>query len=402
MKKILFVHITGAPITKGSDMGFTEGGLPHILSASTDLRDDYDIEVICPNLPGDSREKAAVHKGVKIVSLGTSSWVKGYSRMPGLSFYRRAYTYIRKKNPDILIGNNFLASLLLRPLPSRITKIGIIHHLYLTQNSGLVTSAFQPTVRKIGQFERLTIRFLSLNGIGAISPQVKQALVTEGYPADRIVVVGNGVDLDSYRFSPSKTPGTLIFVGRLAELKGVDSLIHVVRELKRSIGDLTLHIVGRGPKEDGIRRRIQDLKVSDSVILHGYVTEREKIDLLLESKIYVSNSKFEGFGIPLVEAMATGTVPVVSDIDSHRWVFQGERVGYLVKNEDEMAARILHLLKNEPERQSLAENGRRLVQREWSWQKVSGRYRELLSKSITTSQVRISSGPARPLSRARQ
>jgi len=97
VKKILFGHITGAPIIKGSDMGFTEGGLPHILSASTDLTEDYEIEVICPNLPGDSGEQAAVHKGVKIVSLGTSSWVKGYSRMPGPSFYRRAYSYIRKQ-----------------------------------------------------------------------------------------------------------------------------------------------------------------------------------------------------------------------------------------------------------------------------------------------------------------
>ena len=395
MKKISFLHLTGAPIARDGEIGFTEGGLPHILSASGELKNEYEIEVICPNLPGNGGEVSINHRGVTIVCLGTSSWVKGYSRMPRPSFYRSAYSYIRKSNPHIVIANNFLASLLLRPLPRNIARIGVIHHLYCAHESRRESGSFHSTVRNIAQFERIAMRFLCLNGIGAISPQVKQALVEEGYPAERIVVVGNGVDPDDYPFSLRKAPSTLIYVGRLAELKGVRSLIDITSRVRREVDDVRLHIVGGGPKEKEIKERARTLGLADTVTLHGYLTEREKIDLLLHSSIYVSNSQFEGFGIPLVEAMATGTVPVVSDIESHRWVFQGERVGYLAKNEEEMADRITHLLKNEVERRTLARNGRKLVQRAWTLRRVSERYRELLSNSEGKPPERFSSSRSR-------
>ncbi len=379
-------------------MGVTEGGLAHILSASSELKKDYQIEVICPNLPENRRQMTATYKGVKIVCLGSSNWIKGYSRMPSLSFYRRAFSYVRRENPDILVGNNLLASALLRLLPKRIVKVGVLHHLYHTHTSTRGSDGLARMVRRIAQFERLSMRFLSLNGIGAVSPQVRNALVREGYPADRIVVVGNGVDLGEYTFSQAKVPGTLIYIGRLAELKGVESLIDVVGSLKEEFPYISLNIVGGGPKEDELRQKSRYLGVSDKVVLHGYLTERQKIDLLRRSGIYVSNSQFEGFGIPLVEAMATGTVPVVSDIDSHRWVFQGKRVGYLVKDKEEMAERVASLLKDEHHRQSLARNARTLVERQWNWMRVGRRYGSLLAKSLTSPQTGLSSGTVRALS----
>ena len=125
-------------------------------------------------------------------------------------------------------------------------------------------------------------------------------------------------------------------------------------------------------------KKIAVLDVAANVVMHGYVSEKEKIDLLLSSAVYVSNSEFEGFGIPLVEAMATGTVPVVNDIAAHRLIFQGEDVGYLVSGVEEMAARLVELLANEPKRQQLARNGRKLVERRWTWRMVGEKYRELI------------------------
>jgi len=116
--------------------------------------------------------------------------------------------------------------------------------------------------------------------------------------------------------------------------------------------------------------------------MHGYLPEREKVELLSSCAVYVSNSIFEGFGIPLVEAMATGTVPVVTDIEAHRFVFQNDNVGYLVKNTEEMATKITDLLSNERERLRLANNGRRLVEQKWTWARVAQRYRCLLNDNL--------------------
>ena len=139
-----------------------------------------------------------------------------------------------------------------------------------------------------------------------------------------------------------------------------------------------MHIVGDGPKREEIQEKITALGVSDNVVLHGYIAEKDKIALLSKSAVYVSNSEFEGFGIPLVEAMATGTVPVANDIASHRMIFQDEDVGYLVSSVEEMSERIIELLTNEPRRQQLARDGRNLVERKWTWRMVGEQYRELL------------------------
>jgi len=50
--------------------------------------------------------------------------------------------------------------------------------------------------------------------------------------------------------------------------------------------------------------------VKASVVMHCFLSEEEKIDLLSSCAVYISQSDFEGFGIPPVEAMASGVVPV--------------------------------------------------------------------------------------------
>ncbi|MCK4263228.1 MAG: glycosyltransferase family 4 protein, partial [Dehalococcoidia bacterium] len=127
-----------------------------------------------------------------------------------------------------------------------------------------------------------------------------------------------------------------------------------------------------------VKRRIAALGISDSVVLHGYVPEREKVELLSNCAVYVSNSRFEGFGIPVVEAMATGTVPVVSNIGGHEFILQGQDAGYLVDSVEEMAVKIADLLTHEARRSELARNGRKLVEEKWTWVKVSEKYRKLV------------------------
>lgn len=376
-KKIYFLHCTGTPIIKGKEIGFTEGGMVHTLFTSAKLARDCETSIICPNLPGERKERAINYKGVKVICLGNSRWIK-WSKIGDFSFFRETFKYIKKGKPDILIANNLLMSVFLTFLPesiTRATKIGIIHHLYHTQH---IDSSSKSTLYSIGILEKLAIHLIRLNKIGVVNPGIKNYLIKQGYPETKFVIVGNGVDIDNYFFSEKKIPHSLIYIGRIAELKGVSSLIDVIFVIKKEFPDITLSIIGNGPKFDEVKKRAKDLKVSSNLTMYGYLTEREKINLLAKSAIYVSNSRMEGFGIPLVEAMATGTVPVVSNIYAHRYVFQGKEVGYLVNNNQEMAKRIIELLNSGSKRKTLARNGRQLVEERWTWKKVSEKYRELL------------------------
>ena len=391
IKKIVFINIGGGPIMNETGLGFTEGGLAHALFALADLASDYDIEIVCPNIPESSRGKTTNYKGIKIVCLEspklvrwlhagelsfTECWWRTILHWPTvLADYRKAFRYIKEKKPDILMANGILASSLMSFVNEVPFKLGTIHHLY---HASGVNRSCKHTVQLTGALERVLFRLVKLDRIAVVNPAVKDILVKRGFRDEEIVVVGNGVNVDDYPFSANKVAQSLIYIGRLRKLKRVSSLIEVVSAVKKRFPGVILHIVGDGSQREEVQKRIAALAVSDNVVMHGHISEKEKIDLLASCAIYVSNSDFEGFGIPLVEAMATGTVPVVSSIDAHRFIFQERDVGYLVSSLDDMAARIVSLLGDETKRLQLAKNGRKLVEEKWTWAGVSEKYRQLI------------------------
>jgi glycosyltransferase involved in cell wall biosynthesis len=376
VKKIILINVTGGPVLGEDGFGFTEGGLVHALFALANLASEYNIKIICPNLPGSKQKRIINYRGITILCLDSSRWIR-WMGTGSLSFIKEAYKLVKDERPDILIGNGVLVSSLLRFAPRTALKLGIIHHLY---HGARVNGSSKAIVQGVGALERLALRLTKLDKIAVVNPVTKEMLVKRGFCRDSIVLVGNGVDIHDYRFCEEKERHTLIYVGRLTELKRVSSLIDIVSMIKEEIPDVLLHIVGDGPKCGEVRRRIEALGVSDNVAMHGYVSEEEKITLLTSSAVYLSNSAFEGFGIPLVEAMATGTVPVVSDLDAHRLIFQGEDVGYLVNCHEDMARTVIGLLTDERRRLQFARNGRKLVEERWTWAKVGEKYRELIQE----------------------
>jgi len=377
MKKILIINPYGGPVIKNDyELGFTEGSLVHALFSLANLASDYDIRILCPNLPGSRQRYSINHKGIEIVCLGSSRWISE-ARVGTPSFIRNAFRYTRLEKPDIVMGNSVLGTFLVNLFPRVPVKMGIIHSLYY---ASYLNGQSKNSIRIIGALEKASLRLTNLDKVVVVNPVIQRILVKEGFSQDKIAFVGNGVDVEDYFFCHNKAPCSLIYIGRLTELKMVSSLIEVVSMVKKRIPEVILHIVGDGPKHRELSQKIQALDLSQNVFMHGYLSEREKIQLLSSSALYISNSVFEGFGIPVVEAMATGTVPVVSDIESHRFIFQGADVGYLVRNEEEMAARIIDLLTNETERLRLARNGRRLAEEKWTWARVSEKYRELIEE----------------------
>ncbi len=374
MKKIILINVTGGPVLGEGGLGFTEGGLVHALFALANLASEYNIKIICPNVPGNKQKRIINYRGITIMCLDSSRWIR-WMGTGSLSFIKEAYKCVGEEKPDIVIGNGVLVSFLLRFVPQGAFKLGVIHHLY---HASSVNGSSKAVVRGVGALERLALRLTKLDRIAVVNPVTRDILVKRGFCRDSIVVVGNGVDIHDYCFCEKKEPHSLIYIGRLTELKRVGSLIEIVSMIKEEIPDVLLHIVGDGPKCGEVNRRIKALGVSENVAMHGYVSEEEKIALLASSAIYLSNSGFEGFGIPLVEAMATGTVPVVSDLDAHRLIFQGEDVGYLVNCHEDMATTVIDLLTDESRRLQLARNGRKLVEEKWTWARVGEKYRELI------------------------
>ena len=160
-----------------------------------------------------------------------------------------------------------------------------------------------------------------LDGAIADSDTNLDILTEYGYDSTRCRTIPLLVDLDSIcTFPPAPSPRPiddifhLLFVGRLVPHKNQRELVQVLAHVRQMTG-LNVHLTLIGGGENSYREFIEkgahDLGLASVVHLTGKVTDAELADYFRKSDLYVSLSQHEGFGVPLIEAMAH-CLPVVA------------------------------------------------------------------------------------------
>lgn len=125
---------------------------------------------------------------------------------------------------------------------------------------------------------------------------------------------------------------TLCFVGELSKRKNQKFLIDALRELKCSLPNAVLLLVGDGGERESLMRRAVRAGLSESVIFTGH--RREACDFIRASDLYVSASRIEGLPFNIVEALGVGATVLASDIKGHRDVITDGVDGFLYKHGD--------------------------------------------------------------------
>ncbi|MDE2197138.1 MAG: glycosyltransferase [Gammaproteobacteria bacterium] len=207
----------------------------------------------------------------------------------------------------------------------------------------------------------------------------------------RYAVLPMGVDTQQ-RFMPAgspRDPKALLFVGRLAEKKGVKFLLDALVLLGRHPG-LKLRLIGTGPAEAGLRERVKRLGLDATVEFLGSLPNRElphwyqTASILVFPSIVTAYGDQEGLGLVAVEALACGCAVVASDLPAIRDVVRHERTGLLVKPGDAeaLAAGLTRLLGDGAMRDRLAAAGRQFVTEHFDWTHIANRYAALFHRLI--------------------
>ena len=140
---------------------------------------------------------------------------------------------------------------------------------------------------------------------------------------------------------------SLVAIGRLNEQKAYPDMVKVIHILKNRINP-TLLILGEGEQRDEIQATINRLGLDENIKLAGFQDNPYKY--LKSADYYLSTSHWEGFHITILEAMACGAVPVVTDCDygPSELIQDGEN-GFLlpVGEPEKMADRILDLMRTD-------------------------------------------------------
>ncbi len=125
------------------------------------------------------------------------------------------------------------------------------------------------------------------------------------------------------------SPFKLISIGRLDENKNHQFLIDCIQDLKASEFDVHLTIIGEGDQRVYLEQKIKKLNLASDVSLVGSIENVE--EYLWQSDIYVHSAITEGFGLTLIEAMASGLPVVAINANGNRHLIMNGHNGFMVE-----------------------------------------------------------------------
>lgn len=177
---------------------------------------------------------------------------------------------------------------------------------------------YEPYVRtRAHRVFRWSVRHVAQHIVSISECTKNDAITCWGIPRDRISVVPLGTRFDA---GASDGPGEatdrprLLSMYNLEPRKNLETLLEAVALAQSDFPDLELQLVGRAAitsdRERKFARAVAQLGLTESIVLLGVVTDEELRELYGTATMFVFPTLYEGFGLPLVEAMASGACVV--------------------------------------------------------------------------------------------
>jgi colanic acid/amylovoran biosynthesis glycosyltransferase len=232
----------------------------------------------------------------------------------------------------------------------------------------------------------------------------KQKAIECGCPPHQIRVHFSGLDVSKFTFKPrvlgADEPIRIATTGRLVEKKGIEYVIRAIAQLVDRYPNLEYQIIGDGPLRSRLEQLIQTLKVDHIVKLLGWKNEREIIEILDQSHVFVAPSVTADDGDQdapvnvLKEAMAMG-LPVISTYHGGIPELVEDGIsGLLVpeRNVEALVEKLGDLIEHPDRWATMGQAGRAYVETHFNLDTLNDRlvdlYRQLLNTDAPTSNGR--------------
>jgi glycosyltransferase involved in cell wall biosynthesis len=380
---------------------------PFVFNLSRDLASYFDVTVLAPHAPGSKtseriddvevrrfryawpeRLQKLAYGGI-LPNLKRNKWL--WLEVPFFVAAElfAAWRLIRAEKPDVIhahwvIPQGIVAGLLsLSGVPVMVTAHG--GDVYGLQ--GRVQNAIKRWV--INRSSRLT----------AVSKDLKDAMVVLAGPdMPSIDVISMGIDTD--RFHPdNRDPALrerldisdkmLLFVGRLAEKKGVRYLLEAMPAIVHRHPNVKLVVVGDGPLRQDLEARTRSQCITPNVTFLGAIPQSElpkyyaSADVFVGPSIVADGGDTESFGLVFAEAMASGCPVVASDLGGIQELIRNGDTGLMVPQRDPaaIAAAVGRLLGDEGLHRRLARDALRRVRAEYDQALIARRYGDVLQEA---------------------
>jgi glycosyltransferase involved in cell wall biosynthesis len=274
-------------------------------------------------------------------------------------------TYFRKKikeiNPDIVFYPNFVMPLTLNQNYKSVAVIhDVIHKSFPSSHSWIYNKYLDMVINNT---------LANADVITTPSNHSKNELMKyyNDINQEKIKVTYHGIDKDNYnRINLDFNFPYILLVGTHSPRKNLNVVHQAWKNLKQDFPKIKLVIVGKG-------KFFSELAADNDVILTGYVSEDKLNALYDQAKVFCFPSLYEGFGMPILEAMSHGT-PVISANNSSLPEVLGES-GLLIKknNKVEWENAIRKVISDKKLAKNLEQKGKKRAQ-EFSWENSAKEY----------------------------
>lgn len=176
----------------------------------------------------------------------------------------------------------------------------------------------------------------------------------------------------------AKDDVTITYTGRLESIKGVDDFLTAITPLKVQYPDITVQVVGHydpgHPLVEQYRSQVHFTGLRDDIPT-----------ILANTDIFVMPSHSEGLSNALMEAMASSCACIATDVGGNRYLIQNGISGFLFPAGDReaLASRVRGLIEDSAKRNALGKAARERIKKEFSWDVVGAKYRDLFHNLMT-------------------
>lgn len=269
---------------------------------------------------------------------------------------------IKKENIDIVHSHWIISSGLVGAICKKVfgTK-----HLLTEHAAGLIALNKVPFKSPLAGFI-----LSNCDSISVVSSYVYDKLLESVPPKmlndtkHKIEIISMGVNTTQFKVIKDKnglkkkynvlSKNVLLFIGRLAEKKGLIYLINALPDIISKAPDTILIVCGNGPLKKDYEKLVKKNEMDNFVKFTGYVTENEKIDyisiadLLIVPSIVTHDGDTEGLPVVILEGLSMGKPIIASDVGGIKDVIKTGVNGFLVEQKDSkiIAEKVLELIYN--------------------------------------------------------
>lgn len=318
-----------------------------------------------------------------------TTWTAGFPEPRTFSLRAARLLAGRQTEFDVVHDNQCLGTGLLTIAESGLPVVATVHHPITRDRLVDVAAAKwwrKPLVRRWYGFAEMqkTVARRIPELITVSSASAADIAADFAVSTDQLHVVPLGVNTNQFCPTQRRVRNRIIAIASAdVPLKGVSHLLHAVARL-RVERDLELQLVAKLEPNGPTEKLIAELGISDIVHSSTGLSDAELANLLASAEVACIPSLYEGFSLPAVEAMASGTPIVASRAGALPEVVGADgECARLVEPADvaELTSVLGRLLDSPRELRRLGDNGRRRALEVFSWESVAARTVEVYQKA---------------------